>query len=153
MYAGCKLQVTVPQQTWYRVILQPSGHRGVWRCRSGALVATAWASMRHLGVQGFQDAAKDIMRAVDAFRAAVAAEEELEVMGEPASTVVAFTSAKKGFNIHQARRCWPRCDACTRAAVALAACTLLRCTGSILPFRMTSEARCHALPATDASVD
>lgn len=65
------------------------------------MIATAWAAMRHLGVQGFQDATKDILRAVAAFRECLATVPELKVMGEPASTVVAFTSVKKTFNIYQ----------------------------------------------------
>ena len=64
-------------------------------------MATAWAAMRHMGVQGYQDSTKDIMRAVEAFKGVVKREPELDIMGEPASTVVAFTSTKKTFNIHQ----------------------------------------------------
>jgi hypothetical protein len=76
------------------------GHRG-GVSRSGALIATAWAAMRHLGVQGFQDATKDILRAVSGFRECLESIPELVVMGTPACTVVAFTSLKKTFNIYQ----------------------------------------------------
>lgn len=59
--------------------------------------------MRHLGVQGYQDSAKEIMRARDEFKATVEAQPELCVLGDPASSIVAFTSTKKGFNIFAVR--------------------------------------------------
>lgn len=73
-------------------------------CRSGGLVATAWAAMRTKGWQGFQDDTKAIMKAVKAFKKAVEDEEGLEILGAPISTVVAFVAAKRSFNIHAVRR-------------------------------------------------
>ena len=61
--------------------------------------------MRHNGQQGYQDAVKEILRAARAFREAVATIEELQVLGDSAASVVAFTSTTpKAFNIYQVRR-------------------------------------------------
>lgn len=71
-------------------------------CRSGALIATAWAAMRINGLQGYQDATRDILRTVAAFKAAVKSIPELEIIGQPAGSVVAFTSSKgKVFSIYK----------------------------------------------------
>lgn len=60
--------------------------------------------MRHNGQQGYQDAAKEILRAAGAFREAVATIPELQVLGDSAGSIVAFASSNpKAFNIYQVR--------------------------------------------------
>ncbi|EFN56217.1 hypothetical protein CHLNCDRAFT_144988 [Chlorella variabilis] len=57
--------------------------------RSGALIATAWAALVHLGEEGYLAATDAMMRAAQRFVAGVQAIEGIEVVGEPEMTVVA----------------------------------------------------------------
>ncbi len=66
---------------------------GIAGSRPGALIATAWAAMQHLGFEGYRAAAERILGAADAFRAGVAAIAQLRVLGEPEASVVAFEAA------------------------------------------------------------
>eukprot|EP00892_Ulva_mutabilis_P003232 jgi/Ulvmu1/1290/UM011_0014.1 len=67
---------------------------GLAGSKSGGLVATAWASMRHVGMQGFVDATKDSVTAASEFASAIKAIPELALCGEPRITTVAFKSIK-----------------------------------------------------------
>jgi len=58
--------------------------------RSGALIATAWASMVHLGEEGYLQLTGDIMKASKDFEAGIRASSHLEVIGHPQMSVVAF---------------------------------------------------------------
>lgn len=68
--------------------------------RSGALIATAWAAMVHLGRDGYVAAARGVMAAAAQFAAGVAAIDGLEVVGAPEMCVVAFRSVEPGLNIY-----------------------------------------------------
>jgi sphinganine-1-phosphate aldolase len=68
---------------------------GLGGSRSGALAATAWASLLHLGVSGLKDAAAAAMAAADEFRAALPRHlPELQLLGAPHSAIVAFGAAR-----------------------------------------------------------
>lgn len=58
--------------------------------RSGALIATAWAAMAHLGQEGYLQAVEGMMTLATAFRNGVAKIDGLEIVGEPEMTVIAF---------------------------------------------------------------
>ena len=60
--------------------------------RNGALIATAWASLAHLGKSGFIAITNDILLAADKFKHGVGDIPDLEVIGEPEASVIAFTS-------------------------------------------------------------
>lgn len=65
--------------------------------RSGALIATAWASLVHLGHEGLLAAADDIMHAVRDFKRQLQLQlPELRVIGQPHASVVAFRAANPG---------------------------------------------------------
>ncbi|KDD76080.1 hypothetical protein H632_c365p1, partial [Helicosporidium sp. ATCC 50920] len=61
--------------------------------RSGALVASAWASLAHLGEDGFLAATKRLLQSRDAFVAGLERIPALEVLGDPEMCVVAFAAA------------------------------------------------------------
>ncbi|KAK9826850.1 hypothetical protein WJX81_007792 [Elliptochloris bilobata] len=61
--------------------------------RSGALIATAWASMMHLGNEGFLRVTAQIMQVAAEFAAGVRAIPELRLTGEPAMAVVGFMAS------------------------------------------------------------
>lgn len=70
-------------------------------CRSGALIATAWAAMRINGQQGYLDATQEILKTAATFKAALKSIPELKIIGQPTGTVVAFTlSNDKVYNIY-----------------------------------------------------
>ncbi|CAI5507488.1 unnamed protein product [Closterium sp. Naga37s-1] len=60
--------------------------------RSGALIAGAWAAMRGIGMQGYLDITKRLMKASKAIVAGVSRIKGLQVVGEPDMTVIAMTS-------------------------------------------------------------
>ena len=72
-------------------------------CRSGGLVATAWAAMRHIGAHGYCDITKAMIEAAEDFAACVRTVPELQVMGSPMMTIVAFKSIKRTFDVYQVR--------------------------------------------------
>lgn len=74
---------------------------GLAGSRSGALIATAWAAMRHMGHEGYMRATQDIMQAADSFRDCVSAVPELRLCGEPAMCNIAFMSTSPRFDILQ----------------------------------------------------
>jgi glutamate/tyrosine decarboxylase-like PLP-dependent enzyme len=57
--------------------------------------------MRHMGMQGYMTCARDVLQAFQCFSKAVADIPELKLCGSPVSPVVAFMSAKRGFDIYQ----------------------------------------------------
>lgn len=69
--------------------------------RSGALIATAWASLAFMGRKGFMEVTERIMAVSKAFQAGLHKIEGLEVMGQPEMSVVAFRSHHKTINIYQ----------------------------------------------------
>jgi sphinganine-1-phosphate aldolase len=69
--------------------------------RSGAVIATAWASLVHLGQDGLLSAADGIMRAVRDFKRQLSLQlPELRVLGQPHASVVAFAAADPKLNIY-----------------------------------------------------
>ncbi|GAB4817396.1 hypothetical protein N2152v2_004442 [Parachlorella kessleri] len=68
--------------------------------RSGALIATAWASLVHLGEEGFLQVTQRIMQAAKRFEAGVTAIPGLEVMGAPEMCVIAFKASDPRVNIY-----------------------------------------------------
>lgn len=69
--------------------------------RSGALIATAWAALVHLGEEGYLAATDAMMRAAQRFVAGVQAIEGIEVVGEPEMTVVAFRASRRALDIYK----------------------------------------------------
>lgn len=67
-------------------------------------MATAWASMRHVGMQGFVDATRESVSAAAEFANAVRSVPELAVCGDPRITTVAFKSIKSTVPIFKVRR-------------------------------------------------
>lgn len=63
--------------------------------RSGALIATAWASLVHLGREGLLEATARIMALAAQLREGLAAIPGLEVVGAPEMCVVAWKSTRK----------------------------------------------------------
>lgn len=57
--------------------------------------------MRHVGMHGYCDIAKAMVEAAEDFAACVHSVPELQVMGSPIMTVVAFKSVKRTFNVYQ----------------------------------------------------
>ena len=68
--------------------------------RPGALVATAWVSLVHLGEEGLVSAARTIMEARDQLVSGLSQIEELGLVGSPEMGVVAFRSCKPSLNIY-----------------------------------------------------
>ena len=69
--------------------------------RPGALIATAWASLLHLGVAGYMEATQAILAAMDAFVEGLRSIPQLRVLGQPEMSVVAFAAARpKQLNIY-----------------------------------------------------
>lgn len=61
--------------------------------RNGALVATAWAALVHLGRGGYLEVTDKIMKAATSFTNAIRTIPELELTGKPDSCVVGFKAA------------------------------------------------------------
>lgn len=71
--------------------------------RSGALIATAWASLMHLGQDGLLNAADGIMHAVQDFRRQLQLHlgADLHIIGQPHASVIAFQAVNpKQLNIY-----------------------------------------------------
>lgn len=107
-----RLPLSRPQPTVAGLYISP----GFAGSRSGALIATAWASLAHLGRDGFLAATAGLMAVARTFAEGVGAIPGLEVMGSPEMCVVAFraspgSKAAPPLNIYQvndlmSRRGW-----------------------------------------------
>lgn len=60
--------------------------------KSGGALAATWAALNYVGDQGYLDIAQRTLAAVDAIRAGIDAMDDLDVMGEPESNLIAMTS-------------------------------------------------------------
>lgn len=60
--------------------------------KSGGPMAAAWATLHHIGDEGYVELARRTMDATDRLVAGIEAIDELYVMGKPAMSLVAFTS-------------------------------------------------------------
>lgn len=69
--------------------------------RSGALIATAWAALVHMGKDGYLAATKTMMGAARQFAKGVNKIQGLEVMGNPEMCVIAFKSTIPELNIYK----------------------------------------------------
>lgn len=69
------------------------GSPGVAGARPAAPIATAWAVMRYLGVDGYLDLTRELIDATAKFRRALCEIPELELVGDPIGPVLAFTTS------------------------------------------------------------
>lgn len=60
--------------------------------RPGGAVAGAWATLNHLGREGYSRIAGDLMAMIDRYRAGIAAISDLQVIGDPQLSIVAVGS-------------------------------------------------------------
>ncbi|WP_432844743.1 pyridoxal phosphate-dependent decarboxylase family protein [Amycolatopsis sp. CA-161197] len=67
--------------------------------RSGGPLAAAWAVVNHLGEDGYLRLAEVTRSAVARIRAGVSAVAGLRILGDPDSTLIAFTAADDGFDL------------------------------------------------------
>jgi sphinganine-1-phosphate aldolase len=67
--------------------------------RSGGPIAAAYATLRHLGDEGYLRLASTTLQAVRSLAAAVSTVEGLRLMAEPESTVVVFTSTDPALDL------------------------------------------------------
>lgn len=74
---------------------------GLAGSRPGGLIATAWAALVAAGREGYLAQTRAIMEATHAFRAAVGQMADLEVLGAPESSVIAFRSRSKAVDIYK----------------------------------------------------
>jgi glutamate/tyrosine decarboxylase-like PLP-dependent enzyme len=75
------------------------GSPGVAGARSAAPIATAWAALRHLGVDGYVDIACGLLATTRALRAALDDIPELAVVGDPIGPVMAFASTRSDLDV------------------------------------------------------
>ena len=68
------------------------GSPGVAGARPAAPIATAWAVMRYLGIEGYLELVKTIMATSETVRAAVGELADVALVGEPVGPVLAFRS-------------------------------------------------------------
>lgn len=62
--------------------------------RSGGAIAAAWAVMNFLGYDGYLDITRRTMECVDKIRKAVGAMEDIRIIGDPQSSILALYSEK-----------------------------------------------------------
>ncbi|MEU0535940.1 pyridoxal phosphate-dependent decarboxylase family protein [Amycolatopsis tolypomycina] len=67
--------------------------------RSGGPPAAAWAVTRHLGEDGYLSLAASTREAVSRIRSGIADLPGLRILGEPISTLIAFTASDDGFDL------------------------------------------------------
>ncbi|GEM_PF-629959 len=65
---------------------------GIAGTRSGAIIAAAWAVMRYLGRKGYQKRVQQVMEATHKLQQGIEATGHLQVVGQPAMSIVACTS-------------------------------------------------------------
>ncbi|KAK9822584.1 hypothetical protein WJX74_007398 [Apatococcus lobatus] len=69
--------------------------------RSGALIATAWASLVHMGEEGYLRVTQEMLAAAKKFQRGVANIQGLRVVGQPEMCVVAFESTHRSVDIYK----------------------------------------------------
>ncbi|SEF22444.1 Glutamate or tyrosine decarboxylase [Amycolatopsis pretoriensis] len=67
--------------------------------RSGGPLAAAWAVTRHLGSEGYLSLAASTREAVARIRSGIADLPGLRILGDPISTLLAFTASDDGFDL------------------------------------------------------
>lgn len=67
--------------------------------RSGGPIAAAWATLRHVGRQGYLELCRGLLQARDRITAEIRAIDGLHVLGEPEMCLVAFASTDPALNV------------------------------------------------------
>lgn len=70
------------------------GSAGILGTRSGGNIAAAWALMNHLGIEGYKNIVKTVVETTQQFIKEIQQIPELEIIGDPITTVFAFKSDK-----------------------------------------------------------
>lgn len=70
------------------------GSAGILGTRSGGNIAAAWALMNHIGLEGYKNIVKTVVETTKNIVHEVQQISELQVIGNPQTTVLAFTSDK-----------------------------------------------------------
>merc|ERR1712156_160960 len=63
--------------------------------RSGGLIAATWTTMMFLGKSGYMETMKEIMTAVDTVKEGIRSISEIELMGNPVVSTMAFRESKE----------------------------------------------------------
>lgn len=75
---------------------------GLAGSRSGALIATAWASLVYNGIDGYKAITEKILGAATGFKQGLRKQlPQLEIVGDPQGSVVAFKSTRDSLNIYK----------------------------------------------------
>ncbi len=70
------------------------GSSGILGTRSGGNIAAAWALMNYIGIEGYKEIVKTVVETTRKFIQAIQEIPELKIIGNPITTVFAFTSDK-----------------------------------------------------------
>lgn len=70
------------------------GSAGILGTRSGGNIAAAWALMNHIGLDGYKNIVKTVVETTKSIIHEIQQIPELQVIGNPQTTVLAFTSDK-----------------------------------------------------------
>ena len=62
--------------------------------RSGGLIAATWCTLMYLGKSGYIESMKEIMTTVETVKDGVSSISEIEIMGDPVVSVLAFKESK-----------------------------------------------------------
>lgn len=90
----------------YQYFVQPSWPGGIYispsiaGSRSGALIAATWSSMIYHGFNGYKESVDKIINVVRYIVSEIATMDEIELVAKPDTTVIAFKSKNKNFNIY-----------------------------------------------------
>ena len=68
--------------------------------RPGGSIAAAWAALQAIGVDGYIENAKKIMEAVKTLKDGLASIPEIEIVGKPQMSLLAYQSISKDLNIY-----------------------------------------------------
>ena len=99
LFVWCRCQYTSVTEWSGGMYISP----GMAGSRSGALIATAWAAIVHLGNAGYLKATQETMATALQFKACIESVPELQICGEPAMCLIAFTSRSKKFDVWMVR--------------------------------------------------
>lgn len=70
------------------------GSAGILGTRSGGNIAAAWALMNHIGIEGYKNIVKTVVETTQSIIKEIHQIPELQIIGNPITTVFAFTSDK-----------------------------------------------------------
>jgi len=69
--------------------------------RPGGAIAAAWAAIKGIGEKGYLDMAKTTLETTGKIKKAIEAIPELEIMGKPDMSIIAFKPSSDQFNIYE----------------------------------------------------